>query len=148
MNQPLQRDLQADLASVVVPATADQGGVQTPRLVCIAEETPVAFRYSGFAHAVMMATPCDLEDFAAGFSISEGVIDSFRDCHAISVSHRVEGITVDIALTAGISIATWPGAGSGRCAAIPVAVSAGSRNSRTWRARKRASRRRLSWRTT
>src|SRR3954470_1434592 len=100
MNQPLQRDLQADLASVVVPATADQGGVQTPRLVCVAEETAVAFRYAGFAHAVMMATPCDLEDFAAGFSIAEGIIESPADCRDVAVSHGGDGITIDIALTA------------------------------------------------
>ncbi|MDB5515577.1 MAG: formate dehydrogenase family accessory protein FdhD [Tardiphaga sp.] len=99
MNQPLQRYMQADLVSVVVSATCDEGGIRKSRLVCVAEETPVAFRYSGFAHAVMMATPCDLEDFAAGFSISEGVIESCSDCPDVAVSHGSEGITVDIPLT-------------------------------------------------
>src|SRR5579863_9528302 len=64
----------------------------------VAEETPLAIQYNGVAHVVMMGTPLDLEDFALGFSIAEGIVRHVRDLKATAIRQRDDGITVDIAL--------------------------------------------------
>ena len=51
-------------------------------------EVPVAISFLGIGYAVMMATPCDLEDFAVGFARSERLIDDAGDVIAIDVSAR------------------------------------------------------------
>ena len=62
----------------------------------LAEETPVAFEYNGISHAVMLATPDDLEDFAVGFSLSEGIVARRRDIFDIGISESAAGITLQI----------------------------------------------------
>jgi FdhD protein len=97
MNQPLKHEPRA-FVSRTVQTTCGDPGTQERRLVCVAEETPVGFRYNGFAHAVMMATPDDLEDFAAGFSLSEGIIEASGSLPESSISRCEDGITIDISL--------------------------------------------------
>lgn len=63
----------------------------------LAEEVPVAFEYNHRAHAVMMATPADLEDFALGFSLCEGILGSAEDVDEIRVQDAAEGIVLAIA---------------------------------------------------
>lgn len=65
----------------------------------IVQEYPVALVYNGISHAVMMATPKDLEVFAIGFSLSEGIVKSFQDIYAIDVIQNECGIQVDIEIS-------------------------------------------------
>ena len=51
----------------------------------VPEETPVAFSFAGTTHAVMMASPADFEDFALGFSLTEGIISSPEEVEAVEV---------------------------------------------------------------
>src|ERR1700712_3976596 len=94
--QPLRHLTTSPFISVPVNATSE--GQVTSQLVCVAEETPVAVRYNGFAHAVMMATPDDLEDFAVGFSLSEGVTQISGPLPEISIQPGGQGITIDLTL--------------------------------------------------
>jgi FdhD protein len=97
MTQPLQHETKAAIVPVSADAVSQPEGRRS-RLVCIAEETPVAFRYDGFSHAVMMATPDDLMDFAVGFSRSEGIIESPSDLRNIILHEGEDGITLDMSL--------------------------------------------------
>ncbi|MGI4778924.1 MAG: formate dehydrogenase accessory sulfurtransferase FdhD [Janthinobacterium lividum] len=51
----------------------------------LAAEVPVALVFNGVSHAVMMATPRNLEEFALGFALSEGILDTAADCRGIEV---------------------------------------------------------------
>ncbi|MFP5391973.1 MAG: formate dehydrogenase accessory sulfurtransferase FdhD [Gammaproteobacteria bacterium] len=62
----------------------------------VVDEVPVALVYNGISHAVMMATPADLEEFALGFSLSEGIIDSPAQCYGIEVEQGAAGIAVQL----------------------------------------------------
>lgn len=77
-----------------------RGGLAQPQLDVVAEEVPVAMRYNGAAFSVMMATPCDLEDFALGFSLSEGLITAPAQLLAVEVRPQLEGIELQMTVAA------------------------------------------------
>lgn len=65
----------------------------------LAKEIPVALVYNGISHTVMMCSPQDLEDFALGFSLTEGIIDKPSDVYGVDVIEVNNGIEVQIELS-------------------------------------------------
>jgi FdhD protein len=66
----------------------------------IVTELPVALVFNGLSHAVMMVTPTDLEDFALGFALSEGLIERASDCHDIEAIESEHGIELQLQVSA------------------------------------------------
>jgi len=64
----------------------------------IPTEVPVGITYGGVPFAVMMATPSNLEDFAIGFSLTEGVIQQVDDIRSVRLETEAEGLRLVIDL--------------------------------------------------
>lgn len=64
----------------------------------LAKEVPVALVYNGISHTVMMCSPRDLDDFAMGFSLTEGIIDKLADIYGIDIEEVCNGIEARIEL--------------------------------------------------
>src|SRR6202040_3188081 len=58
----------------------------------IPDETALALTYNGGTYAVMMGTPLDLRDFAFGFSLSEGIVQSPEDIVSLDIVQLDDGI--------------------------------------------------------
>lgn len=71
---------------------------QQPRAAFVAEEVPIGLMYGGIPHAVMMASPADLDDFAVGFSVTEGIIKTAADVRSIEVSETPDGVEINLVL--------------------------------------------------
>lgn len=72
------------------------GAVETT-LDQVGQEWPVALVFNGISHAVMMCTPCELEAFAVGFAISEGIVERGSDIRDIDVTFHREGAALPYA---------------------------------------------------
>jgi FdhD protein len=83
-------------AEVTVQRWTD--GTLTRTTDFVTEETPVALVYHGVPHVVMLATPADLEDYAVGFTVSEGLVESPREIQSVEVERGAESIEVRIGI--------------------------------------------------
>ena len=84
--------------TITVPETARRNGLVRSGSRIVPQEVPIAFSYGGTSHAVMMGTPADIEDFAVGFSLTEGIITNIDQIAAIEPVEDEHGIDVQIAL--------------------------------------------------
>jgi FdhD protein len=98
---PASRAAPASLPSPVVTVEVDrwQAGRIERATDAVADERPVAFKYHGVAHVVMLATPADLEDLAVGFTLSEAIVAAPAEIRAVTLK------TVDAALEVDLDIA-------------------------------------------
>lgn len=87
-----------DLRSAValLPALRIDGGQCSEFSDAVIEERPIALSYNGVAHAVMMATPADLEDFGLGFSLGEGIVDSPAQWRFVEVVRSDAGLVLEM----------------------------------------------------
>jgi formate dehydrogenase accessory protein FdhD len=99
------------LSKNLVAATAGRSGVVERKVTVwsreaidsqhdsIAEEIAVALVYNGISHAVMMVSPTELEEFARGFSLTEGIINCVEDILAIDIEAHKNGIEVALTIS-------------------------------------------------
>lgn len=87
-----------------VDVVALRGGQVQAQPDWLADEVPVSLVFNGIAHAVMLATPGDLEDFALGFALTEGLLRSRAELYGIEVTEQPLGIEVQLEVS---SAAAW-----------------------------------------
>jgi FdhD protein len=78
-----------------------RGGKAAHSARVVAAEVPVAFVYDGGTEAVMMATPDDLEDFALGFSLNDGIVASADEIGELAIVEVTNGIELRMMLRTG-----------------------------------------------
>lgn len=90
------------VSTLEVTRWRDQAPVSLPD--ALAQEVPIALVYNGISHVVMLATPADLEDFAYGFSFTEGIITERSQIYGVDAkavmqeNGQLQGIELHIEL--------------------------------------------------
>ncbi|RTL57918.1 MAG: sulfurtransferase FdhD, partial [Rhodocyclaceae bacterium] len=90
-----QRDTARNRPALRVSIGKERSG-SLDRIETLPEEVPVALVYNGVSHAVMLATPADLEDFALGFSLSEGILVHPGELYDYQVEEEAKGIALHL----------------------------------------------------
>jgi FdhD protein len=85
-------------SSAEVPVQRWVDGAVTRTTDFVTEEMPIALVYHGVPHVVMLATPADLEDYAVGFTVSEGLVASPREIQSVEVVPGADSVEVRIGI--------------------------------------------------
>ncbi|MCJ2116090.1 formate dehydrogenase accessory sulfurtransferase FdhD [Methylobacterium sp. J-001] len=88
--------MQAPMQVVAYTASVPKAGTRA-----LAVEAAVNLVYGSVPHAVMMATPADLDDFAYGFSLTEGIVESADEIRATRVEVGSDGLRLHVELAPG-----------------------------------------------
>jgi FdhD protein len=96
---PRQRGRNEDAKASVVASGTLHTETGPQRVIWqVPEEVPIAILFNSQAYAVMMATPADLDDFAIGFSLAEGIVSNAKDIRAILTLPSEQGLAVDLSV--------------------------------------------------
>jgi FdhD protein len=82
------------------PVVRWRGGQRTALDDWLVEEVPVALEFNGISHAVMLASPLDLEEFALGFGLSEGLLSQPAELYGVDVVLGADGIELRLEVAA------------------------------------------------
>ena len=69
----------------------------------VAEEVPIALVYNDISYAVMMASPADFEDFAVGFSFTEGLIERAGEVYSVQAEQHHNGIELKLTVSSRVA---------------------------------------------
>jgi FdhD protein len=95
LNEPLDN---AEESGVIEQKVCrHRGGAVDATVDHVGQEWPVALVFNGISHAVMMCTPRELESFAVGFAISEGIVERGSDIRDIEVTFHRDGVPLPYA---------------------------------------------------
>lgn len=97
----VQSDSPALIRATVDVRVPDQRGApaSSPTADMVAQESPVAMVYNGISHAVMMASPVDLEDFALGFSLTESILETAQELYDLEIEQAPQGLSVSMRIS-------------------------------------------------
>jgi formate dehydrogenase accessory protein FdhD len=82
--------------TAAVPARRMEGAALRDITETLAVETPVAMHFNGLSHAVMMATPADLEDFGLGFALTEGIVRRADELKVLEQNWTPHGVALNM----------------------------------------------------
>ena len=99
MSEPaIRNNTSVPSTSAEVPVQRWKNGQLTRTTDFVTEEVPVALVYHGVPHVVMLASPADLEDYAVGFTVSEGLVASPSEIQSVEVERAADSIEVRIGI--------------------------------------------------